>query len=103
MDLAGNSGNYEEDEPFIIDQEAPGSLKITYETEPVSSVMENLSLGFYNPSVTVTLSAEDDISGIDRFSWTYEQEDGTIQRVDLLVLLIYSLCGRMFPDAPVSL
>lgn len=77
MDLAGNSGSYEEDEPFIIDQEAPGGLKITYETEPVSSVMENLSLGFYNPSVTVTLSAEDDISGIDYFSWTYEREDGT--------------------------
>ena len=27
MDLAGNSGSYEEDEPFIIDQEAPAALK----------------------------------------------------------------------------
>ena len=82
-DLAGNSGSYEENEPFIIDQTAPADLKIVYETNPIDTILEILSFGFYNPSVTVTLSASDDISGIAYFSWTYEQEDGTSTTVNV--------------------
>lgn len=74
-DLAGNTGTYKE-EPFSVDRTAPEGLEIVYDTNPISAILHVLSLGFYNPSVTVTLSAEDEISGIGYFSWTYEREDG---------------------------
>lgn len=82
-DMAGNSGTYEEDRPFIIDRTAPDGLEIVYDTNPISTILEILSFGFYNPSVTVTLSAQDDISGIACFTWTYEQEDGTSTTVNV--------------------
>lgn len=82
-DLAGNSGSYEEDQPFIIDRTAPSGLQIVYDTSPIDTILEFLSFGFYNPSSTVILSAQDDISGIAYFSWTYEQEDGTSTTVNV--------------------
>ncbi len=34
------------------------------------------SLGFYNPTITITFSAEDATSGIESFEWTYTPENG---------------------------
>lgn len=34
------------------------------------------SLGFYNPTVTITFTAKDVTSGIDHFDWTYTPESG---------------------------
>lgn len=82
-DLAGNNGSYEEEQPFIIDRTAPSGLQIVYDTSPINTILSFLSFGFYNPSSTVILSAQDDISGIAYFSWTYEQEDGTSTTVNV--------------------
>ena len=76
-DWAGNKGEYEEAAPFVIDKSLPDNLKITYETNPFDILLEIITFGYYKPSVTVKLSADDAVSGIDYFNWNYFQEDGT--------------------------
>ena len=43
------------------------------------------SLGFYNPTVTITFTAKDVTSGIDHFDWTYTPESGTPVTKELAV------------------
>lgn len=59
-----------------IDSVNPADLKIEFsELNFVQKLGQ--SLGFYNPSVTITFTAEDVTSGIDHFDWTYTPETGT--------------------------
>lgn len=72
-DLAGNrAGNYAGDQ-FTVDRTAPRDLKVTYSKRVMDSVLENISFGFYKAKVTVTVSAEDDVSGIHRFAYRYSK------------------------------
>lgn len=51
-------------------------IKIEYSKSPMDEFLEVITLGFYNPSVTVRLTAYDATSGIDFFTWNYTKEDG---------------------------
>lgn len=78
VDLAGNHADEYEEECFVIDKLAPDSERMTISyTDEVKSWKDLLRYFFYRDYVTVTLTSEDDISGIDYLTWTYQQEAGT--------------------------
>ncbi len=76
-DYSGNEGSYSESTPFIVDKSAPDNTQIAYRTNPVSTFLQVISFGFYKPSVTIQLYADDSISGVDHFDWTFTQENGS--------------------------
>lgn len=76
-DLANNTAEPYVAMPFTVDKTAPDNLKITYITKPVSTVDGEGTIGYYKPTVTIQVSAEDDGTGIDHFNWTYVREGGS--------------------------
>ncbi|WP_302626183.1 immunoglobulin domain-containing protein [uncultured Eubacterium sp.] len=63
---------------FVIDKTAPDSknIHVSYSKSLLDKLIEGITFGYYNPDVTVRITAEDDISGIDNIHWYYEKEDG---------------------------
>lgn len=59
-----------------IDTENPYDLKVEYAKSPLDEFLEIITLGFYNPSVTLRFTATDDTSGLDYLDWTYTRETG---------------------------
>lgn len=84
-DLANNSAAAYQATPFAIDKSAPDNLQIAYVSDPAGTFLQVITFGYYNPSVTVQLYADDPITGLDHFNWTYTQEEGTstTQNVDV--------------------
>lgn len=67
-----------------IDSVNPADLKIEFsELNLVQKLGQ--SLGFYNPSVTITFTAKDVTSGIDHFDWTYTPESGAAVTKEIAV------------------
>lgn len=60
---------------FIIDHDAPTNVKIEYSKSILDTVLETVTLGFYNPDVTVTFTAFDTSSGVESFKWGYTKQD----------------------------
>ena len=75
-DLAGNRASSCSVEPFEVDKSSPGNLRISYDSDPVSTFLQMVTYGYYRPSVTVRIFAEDSVSGISRFNWVYTREEG---------------------------
>ena len=77
-DLALRSAEQVRSGEFIVDHTAPDldAMDITYSTPITEKILSAVTFGFYNPSVEVTFTAEDPISGIDYFIWSYEKEEG---------------------------
>lgn len=71
---------------FTIDHDGPTGVKIEYAKSPLDKFLETITLGFYNPSVTVRFTAYDAHAGVESFTWEYTKEDGasTIQHPDTL-------------------
>ena len=46
-----------------VDSVNPADLKVEYVTSPINTLLEAITLGFYNPSVTLRFTAADDTSG----------------------------------------
>lgn len=61
---------------FRIDHNAPTDVKIEYSKSILDTVLETVTLGFYNPSVEVTFTAFDTSSGVESFKWGYTKQDG---------------------------
>lgn len=61
---------------FIIDHDAPTDVKIEYAKSPLDTFLEVITLGFYNPSVTVRFTAYDTSAGVESFTWGYTKEPG---------------------------
>lgn len=61
---------------FIIDHTKPTDVKISYSKSIVDTLLENVTLGFYNPKVTVTFTSYDVTSGVDHFTWDYTRQIG---------------------------
>ncbi len=76
-DLIGNeAADYEMDE-FVVDHNAAKDITIEYSTSLLEKVIEAVTFGFYNPDVTVTITATDVTAGVEDFVITYTQQDGT--------------------------
>lgn len=77
-DLAGNEADPYETDHFVIDKEAPDSAGMTISyADQVKDWKDPLHYFSYQDSVTIMLTSEDDISGIDSVTWIYQQESGT--------------------------
>ncbi|MFQ9516005.1 MAG: hypothetical protein ACLRZ9_09280 [Eubacterium sp.] len=70
-DLALRSADKYKTDKFTVDKKAPSKLKVSYSTPVMENVINNVSFGYYNAKVTVTVSAVDDISGIHKFVYSY--------------------------------
>ncbi len=78
-DLFGNKNDEVKSEEFVIDKEPPKEVEISYEPENPIKVLANSIFGiFYNKEVTVTLSSEDFISGVDYFTYSIPEKDKEI-------------------------
>lgn len=67
-----------------IDSVNPTDLKIEFsELNLVQKIGQ--SLGFYNPTVTITFTAKDVTSGIDHFDWIYTPESGAAVTKEIAV------------------
>jgi hypothetical protein len=77
-DLALNSAAEVSPEKFIVDRTAPktAEMNISYSNPIVETVVSTITLGFYNPNVTVTFTAHDPVSGVKQFTWSYKKESG---------------------------
>lgn len=72
-----------EEVTFTVDQHAPATGDIQIEYSPTASTWEKVlhmvTFGYYayKDNVTVTLHAQDRVSGVESFAWTYTQEENT--------------------------
>lgn len=77
QDPVGNAGEEYVGEEMIIDHTAPEVLEITYSEPVLEKVIEKITFGYYNPTVTVMMKGRDNVSGIDTIGWIYKKEEGT--------------------------
>ncbi len=88
-DLAGNVvSDYEKDQ-FTVDREAPSVPQIEYSTSLLDKIIEGLTFGFYKADVTVTITSDDTISGINAIEWKYHKQQGSsdINKADETVVV----------------
>ena len=77
-DLAENTADVYEI-GFVIDKTSPSDVTIEYSTPIMDKVIEFVTFGFYQGDVVVTVTAKDQIAGVEYFEITYTQADGTDQ------------------------
>lgn len=71
MDKATNqAADYAED-LFTVDGTAPSNVKISYSQEVLQTALSNITFGFYDAKVKVTLESEDMTAGIQEFVYSY--------------------------------
>lgn len=75
-DLALRSSNDLPKQQFTVDATAPQNLQIAYSKSLLDVIIENVTFGYYNARVTVTLTATDDTAGIESFSYEYNLDEG---------------------------
>ncbi len=75
-DKATNETVDYEPDYFTVDKTTPANLKVEYSTSIFEEVLESLTFGFYNAKMTVTITAEDDISEVDSFLYSYLNAPG---------------------------
>lgn len=61
---------------FTVDKTAPSNLKVKYSTNVFENILEDITFGYYNAQMTVTISADDDISGVYHFVYSYLKKAG---------------------------
>lgn len=75
QDLAKNKAEDYAEEKFTVDKKAPHTHTVTYEGDVKTSVIDNilkvLTFGYYDAKVKVTITADDDISGVNSFIYSY--------------------------------
>lgn len=76
-DLSGRSASCIEPE-FIVDLNEPSSddISISYKIPFYKRVVNMITLNYYNPDVSLTVSAVDKVSGIEKIDWIYKVADG---------------------------
>ena len=75
-DEAGRESNDLAERLFTVDKTAPEGLTISYSTNVWGEIIDNLTFGYYNVPVTVTITANDTISGVRQFLYSYIREAG---------------------------
>lgn len=77
-DLANNSEKAAVSDEFCVDKAAPvtDSLKVSYSSSVIDTILDTVTFGFYNAPVTVTIEADDVTSGVDYFTYSYKVAKG---------------------------
>lgn len=75
-DLAKNEAEDYEPDYFTVDTEAPVVTGVSYSQSVLDTVIGNISFGFYNAPVEVTVTADDDIAGVHEFNYNYRLAEG---------------------------
>lgn len=82
-DLSGRAAKTYKPGTFTIDRCKPTDVEITY-SDPlketfikkiIENIMETITLGFYNPDVTITLTTYDAYSDVKYFEWKHTRQD----------------------------
>ena len=75
-DLAQNTAAEYSKDLFTVDTTAPENLSVTYSTSILDKILESITFGYYNAEMTVTITAEDDTTGIYYFVYSYIKSEG---------------------------
>ncbi len=77
-DPANNAKAEDSVSDSVIDHVEPdvNRIKIEYRKSAIDEFLEVITLGFYNPSVTVRFTAYDESAGIESFTWSYTKQAG---------------------------
>lgn len=80
-DLAGNTVPKKITENFGVDKVSPSQLAIRYLNKTISEIiLEGITFGFYQAPVKVEVSANDEISGVDFFTYSYIVDEGVSEK-----------------------
>ena len=75
-DLASNAADVYEADYFTVDKTKPTNFKVKYEEKVSSAILNAITFGYYDTNVKVTISAEDEIAGINKFDYVGVLADG---------------------------
>lgn len=75
-DLAGNKAKEYDEYDFTVDTSAPTNLSVSLSTSVLDKVIEGISFGFYKAKPEVTITAIDNISGINGFKYSCLRAEG---------------------------
>ncbi len=70
-DLADRKAEDYGPDAFTVDATAPSNLGISYSTSLLDRVLEGVTFGYYNAPVTVTVTADDTVSGVHGILYSY--------------------------------
>ena len=70
-DLADRKAEDYGPDAFTVDATAPSDLGISYSTSLLDRVLEGVTFGYYNAPVTVTVTADDTVSGVHGILYSY--------------------------------
>lgn len=76
LDLALNASADYITDLFTVDTTAPTNLTVSYSTNVFQEILESITFGYYNATMTVTITADDPTTGIHHFAYSYINSAG---------------------------